>query len=139
MPSVRGQRDGPSLLDEQLGVAAHLPVRPHGHGDAEHGGLKHRVESRPMVTPTYERDVRQRVEVRENADPVYHDHGPGRRVLELRESHGPRQAERRRLLRNAGEMIGVGLVGREQETGPGHLSEQVGEGRQHDRLVRRPR
>ena len=92
-----------------------------------------------MVTAAHEGDVGERVQVSQYPDAVHHNDRGGRRVLELRQPDGTRQLEAPGHEGDAREVIGVGLVGREDEAGGGHLGQQVREGREHDRLVARPR
>jgi len=83
MPRIARQRDRGAPLDEESRVAAHLPMRADGDRHPEHRRLEHRVESRAMKPATHERRVRQRVEIRQDADAVHDDDRPGFRVLEL--------------------------------------------------------
>ena len=59
-------------------------------------------------------------------------------MLELRQSHRPGQAHVLRALRDAGEVIGVRLVRREDEPGLRMLRHQIEKRAQHDAFVGRP-
>ena len=138
MPRVRRQGHRAPAVEQQSGVPAHAPVRAHRDGHAEHGRLEHGVQPGPVEAPPYERHVPQRVEIRQDPDAVHHDHRGRLRMLELRQPHRPRQLQRVQPLRDSREMVGVWLVGREQETRGGDLGEQVGEGWEQHRFVGRP-
>ena len=96
------------------------------------------MEASAVVPAADERDVRERIQVGEDPHAIHHDHRSGGRVLHLRQPDGAGQADARGRLRDAGEVVRVGLVGREHQSRAGHLRQQVHERREDHRFVRRP-
>ena len=80
---IDGERDRSALVLEQLRVAARLPVGSKRYRNTEHGGLEHGMQSGAMICTAHERDVSQRVQIREHADPIHHDERRDTAVLEL--------------------------------------------------------
>ena len=138
MAPIGRQRHRAAPLDQERGVAAHVPMGAHRDRDSEHGRLEHGMQPRSGVAAAHERDVGDGVQVGEDADAIDHDDGGGRSVLELGEADGARQLQVLGALGDQRQVIGVGLVRRQHEARGRHLGEQVDERGQHDRFVGGP-
>src|SRR2546425_3828716 len=89
-------------------------MRPERRRHTEHGRLEHGMKAGTMKAAANERRIAERVEIGEDADAVDDDHGPGFRMLELRQSYGSGQLEVSHPLGDSGQMVWVGLVRRER-------------------------
>ena len=135
---VGGQGHGAALLEQQRRVATHPPVRPKHRRDAEDRRLEHRVQAGAVKSAAHKRNVAQGVEVGEDPDAVDHDHRTRFRVLELRQPDRTGQLEVSQAVGDRGEVIGIGLVRRQQQAGGRKLMQQIREGRQEHCFIRRP-
>src|SRR5947207_14464814 len=91
--SVGRHPNGAALIEQQRGIAAHLPMRAERDRYAEHRGLQDRVQPGTMKAAADERGVAERVEIRENTDAIHDDHRSSFGMLELRQPDRARELE----------------------------------------------